>query len=151
VPDRQVRFTEQFFERLDLLLPGERGADGTPSVTDFLLLDLPRVRDRLAGDYEGNTLPTDDPNVRVYVGAGVLVSRFAIFVALEADAIEAHVVRAPSRPDMWLCRNHQAHTRRELFGHLPGQESAHTSGGTLPRDNDLDASQTRRRSALVKP
>ncbi len=89
MPDRQVRFTEQFFDRLDLLLPGDRGADGAPSVTDFLLLDLPRVRDRLAADYEANTLPTDDPDVRVYVGAGVLVSRFAIFVALEADTIEA--------------------------------------------------------------
>jgi hypothetical protein len=89
VTERQVRFTEQFFDQLDRLLPGERGADGTPSVTDLLLLDLPRVRDRLAADYEGNTLPTDDPDVRVYVGAGVLVSRFAIFVALEADTVEA--------------------------------------------------------------
>lgn len=89
VPERQVRFTEQFFDQLDRLLPGERGADGTPSVTDMLLLDLPRVRDRLAADYEGNTLPTDEPDVRVYVGAGVLVSRFAIFVALEADTVEA--------------------------------------------------------------
>jgi hypothetical protein len=50
VTERQVRFTEQFFERLDSLLPTERGADGTPSVTDFLLLDLPAVRDRLASD-----------------------------------------------------------------------------------------------------
>jgi hypothetical protein len=39
VPERQVRFTEQFFDRLDTLLPSERGTDGTPSVTDFLLLD----------------------------------------------------------------------------------------------------------------
>lgn len=63
MPERQVRFTEQFFDQLDRLLPGERGADGTPSVTDMLLLDLPRVRDRLAADYEGNTLPTDEPDV----------------------------------------------------------------------------------------
>jgi hypothetical protein len=41
VPERPVRFTEQFFNRLDWLLPSERGADGTPSVTDFLLLDGP--------------------------------------------------------------------------------------------------------------
>jgi hypothetical protein len=89
VSDRQVRFTEQFFDRLDVLLPGERGIDGTPSITDFLLLDLPRVRDRLVWDYQGNTLATDDPDVRVYIGAGVLVSRYAIFVAEEGDAIEA--------------------------------------------------------------
>lgn len=87
--ERQVRFTEQFFDRLDVLLPGERGMDGTPSITDFLLLDLPRVRDRLVSDYEGNTLATDEPDVRVYIGAGVLVTRYAIFVAEESDAIEA--------------------------------------------------------------
>ena len=89
VSERQVRFTEQFFDRLDVLLPGARGVDGTPSITDFLLLDLPRVRDRLVSDYRGNTLATDDPDVRVYIGAGVLVTRYAIFVAGEGDAIEA--------------------------------------------------------------
>jgi hypothetical protein len=89
VPERQVRFTEQFFNRLDVLLPSERGIDGTPSITDFLLLDLPRVRDRLVWDYQGNTLATEDPDVRVYIGAGLLVSRYAIFVAEEGDAIEA--------------------------------------------------------------
>ena len=87
--DRQVRFTEQFFDRLDLLLPGDRGSDGTPSVTDFLLLDLPRVRDGLATEYFDNTLPTDDPEVRVYIGAGLLVLRFAIYVALEGETVEA--------------------------------------------------------------
>jgi hypothetical protein len=89
VTERQVRFTEQFFDRIDALLPSERGADGTPSVTDFLLLDLPAVRDRLAADYESNTLATDDPDVRVYVGSGILVTRFAIYTALEADIVEA--------------------------------------------------------------
>jgi hypothetical protein len=49
VPDRTVRFTEQFFDRLDELLPEQRASDGTPSITDFLLLDLPAIRDRLAG------------------------------------------------------------------------------------------------------
>lgn len=89
VVDRQVRFTEQFFDRLDLGLPSERGADGTPSITDFLLFDLPRVRDDLVADYEANTLATDDPDVRLFIGAGLLVSRYAIYVALEDDVIEA--------------------------------------------------------------
>lgn len=89
VSERQVRFTEQFFDHLAVLLPGERGNDGTPSITDFLLLDLPRVRDRLVWDYQGNTLATEDPDVRVYIGAGLLVSRYAIFVAEEGEAIEA--------------------------------------------------------------
>lgn len=89
MPERQVRFTEQFFDRLDELLPTERSADGGPSVTDFLLLDLPRVRDRLVGDFEQSTLPTGEPGTRVFIGSGVLVTRFAIFVALESGIVEA--------------------------------------------------------------
>lgn len=83
--DRQVRFTARFFEELDELLPWERGIDGTPSSTDFLLHDLPRVRDRLAADYERNTLETENPHVRVYVGNGLLVERFAVFCVLAPD------------------------------------------------------------------
>jgi hypothetical protein len=89
VPERQVRFTEQFFNRLDWLLPDERGADGTPSVTDFLLLDLPPVRDDLATNFEATTFETDDPEVRVYIGTGILVSAFAIYAAREGETIEA--------------------------------------------------------------
>lgn len=88
MPERQVRFTEQFFEALDESLPSERGVDGSPSVTDFLLVDLPAVRDRLADDFGRWTLPTDDPDVRVLVGAGVLVQRFALFVALVEEVVE---------------------------------------------------------------
>ena len=89
VTERQVRFTEQFFDRLELLFPTERGVDGTPSVTDFLLLELPAVRDRLATDFAGSTLATDDADIRVFIGAGILVSRFAIFAALDDDVVEA--------------------------------------------------------------
>jgi hypothetical protein len=89
VPERQVRFTEQFFDRLELLFPTERGVDGTPSVTDFLLLELPAVRDRLATNFAGSTLATDDPDIRVFIGAGILVSRFAIFAVLDEDIVEA--------------------------------------------------------------
>jgi hypothetical protein len=100
VPERVVRFTEQFFDNLDLLLPPERGSDGTPSVTDFLVFDLPTVRDQLARDLEAHTLPSDDPDVRVYIGSGVLVRRFAVFVALEGDVVEAFAIRIdPYHPD----------------------------------------------------
>ena len=37
--DRLVRFLESFFDDLDRQLPPDRGADGTPSATDFLLYD----------------------------------------------------------------------------------------------------------------
>ena len=89
MPERIVRFSDQFFDRLDDLLPVERGADGTPSVTDFLLLELPAVRDMLASDFEQCTMPTEDPDVRVYVGAGVLFRAVAIFAALDGDSVEA--------------------------------------------------------------
>lgn len=88
VAERLVRFTDQFFDRLGLLLPEERGADGTPSVTDFLMLDLPSVRDELAQRYEDRTLSTDDPDVRVYIGSGTLVRAFAIYASQTDDTID---------------------------------------------------------------
>jgi hypothetical protein len=51
-PRRVVRVTQQFFDRLDELLPEERSASGTPSATDFLAHDLPNVIDALALDFE---------------------------------------------------------------------------------------------------
>ncbi len=76
--ERWVRFTENFFDRLDTLLPEERGAAGTPSATDFIVFEVPPIRDRLAADAMGTTLPIDDPSVRVSVTSGVLVSRIAV-------------------------------------------------------------------------
>ncbi len=96
--EREVRFTEEFFDRLETLLPSERGSDGEPSVTDFLLLDLPTVRDDLAEDYEGRTLPTTDLDVRVYVGAGVLFRGFAIFTLLHDDAVDAFWINVDRYP-----------------------------------------------------
>ena len=88
--NRSVRFTEDFFARLELLLPEERDGDGTPSVTEFLVFDIPPIRDKLARHFEAETLPTDDPQVRVYIGGGVLVRHIAVFVTLgEDDGVEA--------------------------------------------------------------
>ena len=86
--DRQVRFTEEFFERLDFLLPEERGADGIPSVTDFLVFEVPPIRDRLATDAIGTTLPTPTRWVRVSVTSGVLIPRIAVYVFVTADEVE---------------------------------------------------------------
>lgn len=88
VTERLVRFTDQFFDRLGLLLPEERGADGTPSITDFLMLDLPFVRDELAQRYEERTLNTDDADVRVYIGNGTLVRAFAVYATLSDDTVD---------------------------------------------------------------
>jgi hypothetical protein len=85
VAERQVRFTDEFFNRLDLLLDEERGPDGTPSRTDFLVFEIPSIRDKLAEDYEAATLATDDPLVRVYVGGGRLVAGVAVYRTLASD------------------------------------------------------------------
>ena len=83
--ERRVRFTDQFFDRLDVLLPFERDDSGTPSVTDFLVLEAPRLRDRLATDFEGSTMPTGDPDVRVAIGAGTIIPYLALYAYIADD------------------------------------------------------------------
>ena len=81
VADRVVRFHQTFFDDLDELLPSERSADGLPSTTDFLLYDLPRLRDLLADDYESNTLEIDGwDDLRLLVQSGTLVRTVALYV-----------------------------------------------------------------------
>ena len=52
---RQVRVTQSFFDRLDELLPPERGPRGQVSTVDFLLHEMPTIIDGLAQDYEAVT------------------------------------------------------------------------------------------------
>jgi hypothetical protein len=47
-PRRQVRATREFFEKLDDLLPAARGADGTPSRSDFQSYELLHIVDLFA-------------------------------------------------------------------------------------------------------
>jgi hypothetical protein len=89
VPEREVRFTEQFFDRLDWLLPEERSSMGEPSVTDFLLMELPTIRDLLSSRFEDVTVATSDPDVRVCVVTGVLVKAVAVFASIDQrDRVE---------------------------------------------------------------
>lgn len=87
---REVRISEQFFARLDDLLPPERSADGRPSATDFLLHELPNVIDELADDFVGSTLPSGyDDEIRVLVANGLLVKAFVIYAVLDgADVVD---------------------------------------------------------------
>ena len=83
MPYRIVRFTREFFDQLDEQLPEERPGDGTPSASDFLLFDLPPVRDRLAEDFElYTTAVPPDARVRLCIGTGVLVPYFALYAML---------------------------------------------------------------------
>lgn len=67
---RRVRVGEAFFAQLDGQLGPDRGPEGQPSSTDFLVLDLPPVVDRFATDFEG--LPEI---VEGFGGARMLVAR----------------------------------------------------------------------------
>jgi hypothetical protein len=77
---RVVRVTSEFFADLDAQLPTERGPQGQPSTTDFLVLDLPAVVDRFATEFA--SLPeavTGLGRVRVLITAGRLVQAFAVY------------------------------------------------------------------------
>ena len=83
---RTVRFAASFFRALDAQFPEARSAYGQSSATDFLVFELPPVRDLLAADMEGNSLlvpPGDD--IYAYVGSGVLVWRFVLYLTLAGD------------------------------------------------------------------
>jgi hypothetical protein len=88
VTERSVRFTEGFFDRLEELLPTERGADGTPSITDFLVFEIPGLRDRLAADAVGSTTPTTVDGIRAYIGVGILVPAVLVYVAVDEFEVE---------------------------------------------------------------
>lgn len=85
--ERRVRFTEEFFDRLDELLPEERSADGTPSATDFLVFELPSIRDRLAADALDATLMTERSSVRIGITSGVLVDRIALYMLVGSTEV----------------------------------------------------------------
>lgn len=86
MPDRIIRFLPSFFDDLDSQLPVERSTAGEPSATDFLLYELPRLRDQLASDFVGNTLslPGLAP-LRMLIATGTLVRSVAIYAYVDAN------------------------------------------------------------------
>ena len=83
---RDIRVTDRFFQDLVSLLLTERTVSGTPSATDFLLYEIPRLIERLAIDFEVNTIAVDGaPDVRVLNTSGILVGFIAAYVTLAAD------------------------------------------------------------------
>jgi hypothetical protein len=54
-------------------------------VTDFIVHELPRIRDRLSEDFEGNAVAAGQPDVRVYVSGGILATSIAVYAALDDD------------------------------------------------------------------
>lgn len=82
---RRVVVLPHFFDRLDQLLPAERGAAGRPSTADFILHDLTAIIDTLAEDFEGTTMPAPDTRTRIMVTAGMTVPFVAVYVDLRPD------------------------------------------------------------------
>jgi hypothetical protein len=106
MPDRPVRFTETFFHDLDYYLPSDRDEAGNPSTMDFMLHDLPRLRDVLSSDFEANTLPVPEHfPLRVLVATGTLVASVAVYALLSASdevvviALEIETWPMPAEPD----------------------------------------------------
>lgn len=83
---RTVRYTEQFFDRLDLLLPSDRAPDGRCSSGDFLLWDLPAITERLAMAFEASTIPLPErPETFAVITTGRPISSFALYAELLDD------------------------------------------------------------------
>jgi hypothetical protein len=71
---RFVRVTDDLFDLLEALLPGERGEDGTPSIADFVNTDLVAIADYFAEHWD--KLPSEYPGRDDYrTWAGVATSR----------------------------------------------------------------------------
>lgn len=83
---RVVRVSTAFFDQLDRQLGTNRGNEGEPSATDFLVIDLPVIVERFATDFE--RLPETVEGVtaaRVLVATGRLVRAVAVYGLLAAD------------------------------------------------------------------
>ena len=49
---RTVRVDQAFFDDLDRQLGSDRGSNGEPSSTDFIVIDLPTVVDEFAENFD---------------------------------------------------------------------------------------------------
>lgn len=85
-PRRRVRVAESFFEQLDELLPSDRGPNGEPSATDFLVIDLPSIVDSFATGFDALPEVIEGvPAARMLIAIGRLVGRFVVFGLEAAD------------------------------------------------------------------
>jgi len=87
---REVRVAESFFDELDTQLGAERGPNGEPSATDFIVVDLPRIVDEFAKRFD--ELPeaiSGVSGVRMLIGVGALATAYVVHAAkTTAGAVE---------------------------------------------------------------
>lgn len=99
MPERVVRFTDDFFDDLERQLPPERTSGGVPSVSDFLVFDLPPLSDLLAADFIGNTLPVARAgSMRVLIQAGRLVRNVALYATDDGSSVVVFAVEVEVHP-----------------------------------------------------
>ncbi len=83
---RIVRAGPAFFDDLDRQLGPDRGPNGEPSATDFLVIEVPGLVEVFATRFE--LLPEAIEGVaeaRMAIGTGELVRAFAVYGLLMAD------------------------------------------------------------------
>ena len=76
---REVRVADSFFEELDTQLGEQRGPNGEPSATDFIVLDLPRIVEEFSVRFD--ELPEAVPDVgavRMLIGIGTLAVAYVV-------------------------------------------------------------------------
>ena len=76
---REVRVADSFFEELDTQLGVERGPNGEPSATDFIVLDLPRIAEEFSVRFD--QLPEAVSGVgavRMLIGIGTLAVAYVV-------------------------------------------------------------------------
>jgi len=76
----------RFFEDLDRQLRTERGPNGEPSTNDFQVLELIRIVDRFAVEFDDlPRLISEREDYRVLVMSGTLVPAFSVIGQLATD------------------------------------------------------------------
>lgn len=83
---RRVQISDAFFDQIEELLEDVRRNETEPSVTDFLVLEIPAIVERFATGFDD--LPEIVDGVaagRMLIAAGVLVPVFVVFGVLVAD------------------------------------------------------------------
>jgi hypothetical protein len=75
-----VRVIDVFFEQLDDALGVDRGPNGEPSASAFIVLELPPIVERFATDFDGlPEIVEGVPAGRMLITSGVLVRAVAVF------------------------------------------------------------------------
>ncbi|MEZ5229381.1 MAG: hypothetical protein R2710_22795 [Acidimicrobiales bacterium] len=76
---REVRVAPSFFAELDQQLGDERGPDGEPSATDFIVLELPTIVEEFASNFDNLPEPAAGVSAaRMFISVGRLVGAFVV-------------------------------------------------------------------------